>query len=384
MNILYIGPNDSEWAQTNRPVGLAAAKWTRGFLTALAKACQLTALSHSYSYPWPKGNRIWGETDSKLFNAGWDSCAIGYPVLKFFRERYLSWAYPRVAKKIIRKKKIDLVIFYNCEYPHERRIIRSVAQIGTPCIPIILDGDDPRKDEWGWLKETAANSVGFVSLSWWVHQNITKHTGKPSYHMDGGAEGWAGVPPNPQLKGTAFTLVHTGALDQWRGLDFMIEVVRRLAAKRKDVKFVFTGKSSAEQLKEVFGDNPQVELPGFVSEVRMEEICNRADILLNVRDPKHPDNILNYPSKLPHYLSVGRPIVSTRLDSLSPDYAEVVHFPANDTVEAYLQEVERVLGFDDAQRLNEYEKIKSWFLRRKTWDVMVKSLVEWFEEIVRR
>lgn len=377
MNVLYIGPNDSEWAQMHRPVSLAAAKWARGFLAALSKFVEVTALCHTYEIAWPKGRVFWRRWDTRLCPVDWPCEYVSYPVLRYVRDLWWSCIYPLKANRIIGRKHIDVVLIYNCNIYWEvktlARIRRKNPQVKI--FPIILDGDDPRKDDWGWIKRAAAFADGFICLSWWVHQNITAHTGKPSYHFDGGADKWCGTEAKlgaRQIK----TLVHTGALDQWRGLEFMIEVVKRLTEKRKDVKFVFCGKSGADRLKKVFGNNPQVELPGFVTESKMEDICNSADVLLNVRDPSHPDNILNYPSKLPHYLSFGRPIVSTPLQSLSPDYADVVEFPEDDTVEVYLDKIEEVLAWDDERKMMKYQKIKNWFASRKRWDVMVQGLLE--------
>lgn len=406
LNILYIGPNDSEWAQMNRPVSLAAAKWARGFLTALSKVTNVTALTHTYEIAWPKGKIFWRGYDKRLYPDGWDCVAVTYPVLKFVREWWWRFAYAVKAKKIIREKNVDVVLIYNCYESWQVPVLRAIntAFPNVKIIPIILDGDDPRKDDWGWMKRAAAYSDAFVALSWWVYQNIPANTGKPAYHFDGGAEGWRGRGGSEgsggsgglgSLEGKAatsqtcqtsqtfqaskpyYTLVHTGALDQWRGLDFMVGVVKRLTDKRKDVKFVFCGKSSEKVLRDIFKDNPQVELPGFVTEEEMGNICNSADVLLNVRNPNHPDNILNYPSKLPHYLSFGRPIVSTCLQSLSPDYGEVVNFPMQDTVDSYVAKLEEVLGWDIARRECECKKIKAWFESRKSWDTMVAGLVKW-------
>ena len=412
LNILYIGPNYSEWGQEHCPCSLAAAKWSRGFLTALGKIARVTALTHIYQFPWPKGRHLWIGRDERMLPEGCNCETVSYPALKWIRELWFGWAYASKAKKIITTKKIDVVLIYNCYIPWEVKVLKAIrkAHPKVKIVPIILDGDDPRKDNWGWMKLAAKYSDAFVALSWWVHQNIPANTGLPSYHFDGGADGWRGLDvlkfrslesnsPNIQTsKHPNFTLVHTGALDQWRGLDFIIEVVKKLAAKRKDVKFVFTGKSCAKVLEAVFKDNPQVELPGFVSEEEMGRICNNADVLLNVRDPNHPDNILNYPSKLPHYLSFGRPVVSTRLASLSPDYDEVVNFSRVERVERvddshkehrehkevdeYVEKVEEVLAWSDERSVEEYKKIKAWFEHRKSWDVMVKGLVEWLESFV--
>ena len=359
MNILYIGPNDSEWAQMNRPVSLAAAKWARGFLTSLSKVANITALTHTYEVSWPKGDVFWRGYNKLLYPEGWDCVSISYPVIKYLRDWWYAWRYPIEAKRIVCRKNIDVAIFYNCHLPYLVRTMKVLHSMGVPCVPIILDGDDPRRDEWKWIKLAGQYANGMVSLSWWIYTHSPVSV--PKYHMDGGADDWRGegVIVDKQiimgsdtmydtLRNTNmhyFTLVHTGALDQWRGLNFMVEVVKFLTGRRNDVKFIFCGKSSCKTLERVFGGNPQVILPGFVTEEEMVRICNSADVLLNVRDPEHPDNILNYPSKLPHYLSFGRPIVSTRLESLSPDYDNVIEFPEENSVDSFVRKVEEVMSW---------------------------------------
>ena len=382
LNILYIGPNDSEWAQEHCPCSLAAAKWSRGFLTAVSRISKLTVLTHTYYFPWPKGRLLWSKRDDRLYPRGWDCEVVEYPVFRHVRETWWRFGYATKAKKIIREKNIDVVLIYNCYESWQVPVLRSIkaAFPNVRVIPIILDGDDPRKDNWGWMKRAAKYSDAFIALSWWIYQNIPANTGKPACHMDGGAEEWCGSDEWRPTDNRPVRLVHTGALDQWRGLDFMVEVVRKMSSP--DVKFIFCGKSSCRILAKIFGDNPYVELPGFVEEEEMNRICRNADILLNVRDPLHPDNILNYPSKLPHYLSFGRPIVSTRLDSLSPDYSEVVEFADGDTVDDYIERLREVLFWDEERRRTKFATIKKWFLARKQWDVLVGGMYEWMKGVV--
>lgn len=377
MNILYIGPNDSEWAQMNRPVSLAAAKWSRGFLSALSKFAKVTALTHTYEVSWPKGKMLWRGYDSRLYPNEWKCVAVSYPVIKYLRDWWYAWRYPIEAKKMVRQNEIDAVVFYNCHLSYLVRTMQVLHGMGVPCFPIILDGDDPRKDNWGWIKRAGQYASGIISLSWWVHMHCQVNV--PKYHMDGGADGWCGHAEWKPTGNKPFRLVHTGALDQWRGLDFMVEVVRNMASP--DMQFVFCGKTSCRILENIFGDNPYVELPGFVEEDEMNRICRDADVLLNVRDPLHPDNILNYPSKLPHYLSFGRPVVSTRLESLSPDYADVVEFAGGDSVDAYCDKVREVLAWDEDRKRMKSETIKAWFLARKQWDVLVGGMYQWMKEV---
>lgn len=378
LNVLYVGPNESEWAQMNLPGSLAAAKWSRGFLSALSKLCNLTVLSHTYMYPWPKGRKIWVGDDNRFYPADWKCFSIQYPSLRYVRELWWNLAYPARACQIAGERKIDAAIFYNCHFPYLLNTMKALHNRGVPCFPIVLDGDDPRKDQWGWIKKAGRYSCGFVSLSWWVHTHCPLKI--PKYHMDGGADGWRGFEDYRQTNHTGFHLVHTGALDQWRGFNIMVEVVKRMT--HPGVKFVFCGKSSQTALETEFGDNPKVVLPGFLSEEKMREILRDADVLLNVRDPDHPDNILNYPSKLPHYLSVGRPIVSMRLESLSPDYDEVVEFSDRNTVDGFIQKLNDVLEWDDARKKDRHDTIKRWFERHKQWEVLVEGLYAWMERVI--
>lgn len=379
MKILYIGPNDSEWAQMNRPVSLAAAKWSRGFLSALSKIADVTALTHTYEIAWPKGKVFWRGFDERLYPKEWKCESVSYPVLKFIREWWWRFAYASKAKRIIRENKIDVLVLYNCYEKWQPPVMMSIKKSfgdSVKVVPIVLDGDDPRKDDWGWVKKALKCSDGLAAVSWWVCRNCPCDI--PIHHLDGGADEWHGeMPVCASAENRVYRLVHTGALDKWRGLDFMIEVMKLMA--HDNVKFIFCGKSTEKLLREKFSGDEKVELPGFVSEEKMRQLCNGADILMNVREPSHPDNILNYPSKLPHYLSFGRPVVSTRLQSLSPDYQEVVHFAADDTPESYVSAVRQILQWDYDRKVKEYFAIRSWFETHKRWDVVANDFHTWLE-----
>ncbi len=381
MNVLYIGPCDSEWAQMNRPVNMAAAKWGRGFAQALSSRCRLTALTHTHERQWPAGSVLWRGHDARLYSAGLDVVSISYPCVRRVREWWWGMFYARTAIELIRARRIDAVFIYNC---HERWRVSVLEAIrrefgGTVKVcPIVLDGDDPRKDDWAWLKRAARVSDGFVTLSWWVHCRMAEQCGRPSFHLDGGADGWQGRPPSDSH---SKTLVYTGLLDVWHGADFLCALVDRFV--KGDVRLVFCGKDSDGAFTRRIRGNPNVDLRGFVSEEELREVCNNADVLLNVRNPNHPDNVLNCPSKVGQYLSFGRAVASVPLPSLAPCYAEVVHFPKDDTVDSFCELLDGLLSREWAQKMEEYVRIKEWFGRHKRWDVLIDGLLSWAEGGVR-
>ena len=114
----------------------------------------------------------------------------------------------------------------------------------------------------------------------------------------------------------------------------------------------------------------------------MKELCNictSADAFLNIRDPDWGDNILNYPSKLPHYLSYGKPVISNALGSLSPDYDDVLFVSKQNTVEDFTTKIISVMRMTDVQKKALFVKIQEWFLKNKLWSVQCLRFAKWLE-----
>lgn len=152
------------------------------------------------------------------------------------------------------------------------------------------------------------------------------------------------------------------------------------ACKRTDVKFVFCGKCEREKMWRDLGADSRVEVKGFVSGDEVDEICRRADVFLNVREPSVGDNILNYPSKVPQYLSWGKPVVSTWIDSFSPDYRDILEVCDN-TPKGFVKVLDGVLSQDDRWKEEKFNQIKTWFEEHKSWERQTKRLLEFVEGI---
>ena len=162
------------------------------------------------------------------------------------KEHWLDWAYVRAAKRIFLEWHPDVVLCYNNSlYSFNVAVMREAHRQEIKCVSIILDGDDPRRDNWVKLLRDNRFANGVVFLSWWMYRNYPRQE-MSLLHMDGVAEVFKGSPPSmfsAQCRTTpSYTLVHMGALDYWRGLGFMAEVIR--ACRRKDVRFVFVGSAT--------------------------------------------------------------------------------------------------------------------------------------------
>ena len=378
LRILWCGPFFSDEALMRKIAPKPSeSRWSRGLLRAIeSNGCEIRVIDHCPEQRWPRGKVFWQNNDKKWFLDRYPCERVGYLNVWGIKERWLDWQYARAARRLFHEWRPDVVLCYNSLHSFNVAVMRAAHAQGIKCVPIILDGDDPRRDDWKRLLRDNRFADGVVFLSWWMFKNYPMQN-MLLLHMDGGGDMFKGFPPlmanDYPLTTKHYTLVHTGALDYWRGLNFMKDVVGR--CKRQDVRFVFCGKCDKRKMWEEFGNDPRVDVRGFVSDSEIDEICRSADVFLNVRDPQIGDNILNYPSKVPQYLAWGKPVVSTWIDSFSPDFRNVLDVCDN-TPEGFVQVLNAVLDQGMNEKLMKYNVIREWFTRNKSWNVQAGRLVD--------
>lgn len=382
MRVLWVGPFYSDLALSQKKApNQAAAKWSRGLLRGLESlGCEIRVIDHCPEQRWPKGRVFWQDDDPKWFLDWYPFERVAYCNSVGIKERWLDWAYVRAAQRIFEKWTPDVVLCYNSLHSYNVAVMGEAHKQGIKSVPIVLDGDDPRQDNWEKILRDNRFAAGVVFLSWWMLQNYPKHE-MPLLHMDGGSDffkGFLSSDSNPQIASPLYTLVHTGSLDYWRGLDFMKEVVKICC--RTDVRFVFCGKCNKEKMWTEFGNDPRVKIKGFITDVEVESVCRAADAFLNVRTPEIGDNLVNYPSKVPQYLAWGKPVVSTWNESFSPDYRDILEVCDN-TPNDFVRVLDNVLSWGADAKEAKFQQIKTWFTERKSWQRQAARLLDFLKTI---
>ena len=106
MRILYCGPFISKHALVEkRAVNQAAAKWSRELLSALSRTADVDVISHCPEQRWPAGCVFWQNDDAKWFNDFLPCERISYPNIVGVKDAYLSIAYRRAARRLVRKNR---------------------------------------------------------------------------------------------------------------------------------------------------------------------------------------------------------------------------------------------------------------------------------------
>jgi glycosyltransferase involved in cell wall biosynthesis len=91
-----------------------------------------------------------------------------------------------------------------------------------------------------------------------------------------------------------------------------------------DASVIFMGGGEdLSELENLSAADGRIEVKPFTTGVEFAQEVDRADFLLNPRDPAWPGSAYSFPSKLFEYLSAGKPIISTRLGGIPPPYFTV-------------------------------------------------------------
>lgn len=383
MRILYLGPCLSDYAlRSKRATSPAAAKWSNGFLCALCKSAEVYVLTHCDETIFPYSKVVWQGANSSLFeDAGASIKPFGYINLPILKNYCLSWQYRMAVRSICTKMKIDVLLCYNLALrPFYKAAIHEARRNGVKCVPIILDGYDPRIDDWHSILRDTENVDGLVFLSRWMSDNFP--TKVPRLHMDGGIDFFKGREETVcQSQRKPFRIVHIGGLDALRGGDFLKEVLSKCG--RDDVKFILCGKCANHLDAKVFSEDKRIELKGFVSEPELAKICESATAFISVSDPKNGQNAINFPSKLLQYLSWGVPIVSTWLESYSSEYLSILKSRCV-TADEFISRLNDVLRYSVTDRKANFLDTKIWVEQNRIWSSQIDRLLNFLQDINKR
>ncbi len=115
------------------------------------------------------------------------------------------------------------------------------------------------------------------------------------------------------------TLLYTGRLEQ------TLPFVSAFHRSPIEATLVMTGGGEdAEALKSIAATDERIKLKGFMPDDAFAQEVDRADFMLNLRDPAWPGAPYSFPSKLFEYLIYGKPVISTRMAGIPAEYFGVL------------------------------------------------------------
>lgn len=371
--VLWIGPlHDGDELRQDSAASPAALRWSHGFLDGLAangvryrRIGFLPRRSWPIGPPWVPGKLVGGDHPGR---------AVPYLNLPGVRSGHQSRELARLVLRAVEDERPDILVTYNAE-ANVTWAARAAAARGVPWFPIVMDFDDRLLDRsWQPVTEMVRGATGVAFLSHWAWNACPLPR---VFHIDGGIR--CEVRPDG-FDGPAGVVLYTGTRAPWGGLALLLKAWR--GVRHPAARLYLCGPGTSPTVAAAVASDPRIVDFGMVSESHLRSLVEQAAVLVNPRPPFHPGNRFNFPSKVLEYLATGKPVVSTRTPSFTPDYDEVLFFSENETAAAFARAIDRALALTPAERQSHRDTVARFIARHGDWGAVTAAFLRWAAECV--
>lgn len=204
----------------------------------------------------------------------------------------------------------------------------ATGHAGIRVIPVLTDAPSLVTPYDTWLTRTLKqfdrrlirsslrHCDGVIALTESLAQDLAP--GKPSLRMEGIATSQSRAGPGRRPAPAIDRVVYCGGLRESYGLGLLLDAVR-LSSASWTLAVCGRGPMAAE-IEQEAAANPRVQFRGMLTTEEIEDIYAEAALLINPRPIGETMALYSFPSKVLEYLASGRPVMSTALPTLPPDY----------------------------------------------------------------
>jgi len=364
--IIWLGPVIDEASMLSAiAVSPAANRWQSGLIQAIQEmGVKVNVISYLPEPVWPRG-RLRIKFSDVYFPEGIRGEQMKYWNLPLWRNYNLGIGYKRAIRRIIDNSRAStgLIITYNGPPANVAAATYARKRYGIPWVCIGADGEVP------------PGADGYIFLSWDYYKHFASEA--PKLHLDGGVSEIkfsTGEFDSGGISGQRQIVMFTGSLYPFAGASFLARAFYLI--KNPQVELWICGKGVNSEVERLAALDPRIKLIGFVPEQELQQLMKQADIFVNPRPSKLPQNEKNFPSKIFEYLAYGKPIISTWTLGLSPEYHDTMIILEEETEENLATNINMVLNWD-YERQQEQSRRVAQFLENHSWIKQAKRLFLW-------
>ena len=322
MKIVWLGSVINSEAQLkNNAISLASSYWQGCFIEAIeSTGIETTTISSMPYRAFPFGPMLVRPIINDFVNT--EFILYDYLNLKWFRERSKSRG---IKKSLSSLSHIDAIVSYN-PYPECRDAAAKFSlQHQVPWIEICADAIESKP---GWEISYGEEKVpdGFIFLSSEAYErcpvdNKMLTPGGVPVRPDSGHKDRTDRPHDTQSDSVVF--LFSGSFEYWSGLSLLLQAFIELTIHQACSLFICGYGPLSESDRVLIENDPRIHFFGTVSKPDLDDLREKADILVNPR-PCITENVFNFPSKLLEYMAYQKIIVSTKTPGIPSDFSEMM------------------------------------------------------------
>lgn len=148
--------------------------------------------------------------------------------------------------------------------------------------------------------------------------------------------------------GCPFTIIYAGGLNEAYGVDRLIDAVLKITDIPVRIKFFGRGDQEL-RIRALANKDTRVQYGGFVDDAVLIPELQAADLLINPRPTSRDFSVMSFPSKLIEYLAMNRPVLTTRISSIPPNYLDHFFLIDDESVEGIRRAILSVMGMSPSE-----------------------------------
>ena len=352
--ILWIAPIINPAELLNHVhISAAANKWQISFIEGLKKNnYQVEIGTFLTQRSWPYGNVISKFVSDLLPN--YNSKGINYINFPIIRDLCISLNFFIL---FYRNDYNYLITYNNNLYNKLFGVLLKLFNKRINWISIIADNDD----------FSLPNCTIYLSASAYEKSHI-----KSKIIFEGGLPIFKGSKNLGDNMYSKKILLYSGDFSELAGILRFVSMF--LSLKQNLFELHIYGRGNDSQIKEICDNTPNVKYFGFVDVQTLQTRMNSAFAFVNPRNEFLDEKLNTFPSKLLDYISFGKPIISTKLNSVTKKYNPFLFFYSSNDIKS----LEKVLNELSKMPTEAYDKINlysSEFCKKNTWDIAVNEIM---------
>jgi len=190
-------------------------------------------------------------------------------------------------------------------------------------------------------------------------------------------------PDNKYLNGRKHLVGYVGVIGEQEGIDLLLESVKHITLKRKDIQFAIIGGGSdlkrIKQLSVKLGLAEYVDFYGRVPDDLMVAILNTAEVCVNPDKPTEMNN-LSTMNKIMEYMALRKPIVQYDLKEGRFSAQEASLYAKCGDTEDFAGKIIQLMD-NPKQRLKMAEYGYSRVINELSWDYESVKLTSFYDRI---
>lgn len=176
-------------------------------------------------------------------------------------------------------------------------------------------------------------------------------------------------------KGDYINLLFSGGLYEYNGLINLIEAFNSLRNDKLKLSIYGEGPLKDFVIKSSIKDS-RIAYCGNVPNNEMLLLQQKAGVLINPRPVSDPISLYTFPSKMIEYMLSGTPVITTKLNGLTPEYLENIFVMNDNSIEQIANSIETVIGLRKKYLVEKASAAREFIVNNKSWDIQSHKIYD--------